>query len=107
MNKLTVNPPPKSHAIVGDYVINVDLASISGPIGTFYQVLKSYGFDTNSDIIPGASDGVVSVESQKGGLGLASSLFNHFHTAATTKEVLNKNVKSFSFGNGFPVGRYP
>ncbi len=101
-----------SHTIAGDFVVNVDLSLIPGSIGTFFKILKGFGFDTSPDIIPGESDIIVSVESQKGGLvPPASSTFNHHHWGdVNNKEVVNKVIEllngesgSSSFRAGFPL----
>lgn len=104
-----------SHAIVGDFAVNVDLSLAPGEIGLFYDILKRFGFNTKQDIIPGASDLVVSAKSQTGGLVFpASSTFNHHHCAATTEEIANKTIELLntapdgsSFESGFPINKWP
>jgi len=116
MNIIESNPNPRSHAIVGDFVWNSDLADIPGKMGELYGSLKKYGIDTVIPIsIPGESDLVVSAESQAGGMGeSAKTTLNHYHTAATTIDVfglmidlLNADLDSSLFEDGFPVYLYP
>lgn len=105
----------QSHAIVGDFVVNVDLADAPGQLGDFFKILKHFGANTKPDIIPGESDLVVSVKSQAGGLlAPTSSIFNHYHTGATTVDVLEKTVELLNessddtfFNKGFPINLYP
>lgn len=104
-----------SHAIVGDFTVNVDLSLVPGDIGIFYSILKRFGFNTNADMIPGTSDLVVSVKSQQGGLAsFASSTFNHHHTNAVGQEVVNEifellniSKRESLFESGFPINKWP
>jgi hypothetical protein len=117
MNSIPTDPP--SHAIAGDFVVNVDLSLIPGEIGYVYRILKRFGFDTSLDIIPGASDIIVSVKSQKGGLvPPTSSISNHHHWGdVDNEEVLDKVVELLNeapdvepgslFNSGFPAHQWP
>jgi len=101
-----------SHSIVGDFILDVDLDLVPGPLGNFFKMLKFFGFDTSVDVIPGSSDLVVSTTSQAGGLVQPStSTFNHVHTGATSNpeveakavEVSNAPLDDPVFSPGFPI----
>ncbi|MEW5759109.1 MAG: hypothetical protein AB1755_06590 [Candidatus Omnitrophota bacterium] len=112
----TVQTNPASHSIVGDFLLaNVDLSLLPNEMSAFFKILKRYRFNTRVDVIPGASDLVVTTQSQAGGLvEPASSIFSHRHRAATTQDVADKVIEllnavpdSDSFEAGFPINQWP
>ena len=87
-----------------------------GYLGKFYSIFQRFGAYTTVPFpVPGESDMVVSVESQAGGMvPPVLNVFNHIHTAATTQDVadktvdlLNADLNSSLFNNGFPIHLYP
>ncbi|HWQ69291.1 MAG TPA: putative Ig domain-containing protein [Patescibacteria group bacterium] len=111
INAAPTNAP--SHAIIGDFVWEVDLSLLPGTLGDFFKVLKLFNFNTSPDIIPGSSDLLITTANQSGGLtSPASSTFNHFHTGATSNpavvdqaiELLNAAPDQDLFRRGFPTG---
>ena len=101
-----------SHAIVGDFMVEVDLDLTPGPLAKLFSLLKLFGFDTRVDVIPGRTDLVVSATSQAGGLvSPAASTFDHVHTEATSNpnvedqavKILDSQLDDPKFSPGFPT----
>jgi pimeloyl-ACP methyl ester carboxylesterase len=91
-----------TYAIIGNYIVsNEDFWNIPNELGWANSILTSYSilkrdvrFDTRPYVVQHQSDLVVSIESQGGGLdSTASSTFGHYHTSATTDDVLNNTVE--------------
>lgn len=124
MNSIKIMP--LSHTIAGDYtkirvVAYVDpdgktILLIEGIPTNYFDIHnllidEGYGYIIIPNIQFAGTDVVISVDSQKGGLGSsASSVFDHHHMDATTQDVVNQVIKLLNAGvnsklfeSGFPV----
>jgi hypothetical protein len=124
MNSIKITP--LSHAIAGDYT-KIRVVTYVEPDGKTVLLIEGipieyfdihnllidegYGYIIIPNIQFAGTDVVISVDSQKGGLGSSAwSVFDHHHMDAATQDVANRVIKllnaeadSTLFEKGFPL----